>query len=111
MHRTICETNECGVLLSNFSRFRVGIRDNFGRVCVLLFRNIEVVVDKELTEGNFLLVYLAYEFVVDRAPIYVVDNRLVFFAAEGEMVDLVSKINLISGLHKSHHDIRAVVRR
>ena len=109
MHRTICETNECGVLFSNFSRFRVGIRDSFGRVCVLLFRNIEVVVDKELTERNFLLVYMFCEFVVDHAPIYVVDNILVFFAAEGEMFDLVSKIDLISGLHKPHHDIRAVV--
>ena len=109
MHRSVRVADEGRVDIFALSRLLIRHRHLVRRVKVLLFADIQVVVDEELAEGNFLLIILAAEFVRDLATVAIVDYILVVYAAKRKMVDFVSEVKLPAVLHKLHHGLRAVV--
>ena len=110
MHRSVRVADERRVLIFNFPRLCICHSDLVRRVLVLFFADIQVVVDEQLAKGNFLLVFLAAEFVRDHATVAIVDYILIARAAKRQMVDLVREVKFPATLHKLHDSLWAVVR-
>ena len=99
MHRSVWVADEGWVHIFTLSRLFIRHSHQVGRVKVLFFADIEVVVDKELTKGNFLLIVFAAELIRDHATVAIVDHILIIWAAKRKMVDLVREFQLPATLH------------
>jgi len=109
VHGAIWEPNEDWVLWRWNSSLFILLGNLVGSIDVLFFANVEVIVDEELAERNFLCVFATIKFVVDLATVLSIDHFLVFETTERQVVDRVSEVNLITSLHKLHHGLRAVM--
>lgn len=111
MHGTVREADEDRVLFLGLLSLLVhddGVSP--GLIDVLFLANVEIVVDKELAEGDLLLEFAPGKLVRDFATVASIDHRLVVQVAEGQMVDRVCEVDLVATLHQLHDGLGAVVR-
>ena len=109
MHRSVWVADEGWVDIFTLSRLFIRHRHQVRRVKVLFFADIQVVVDKELAKGNFLLIIFAAELIRDLSTVAIVDYILIIWGAKRQMVDLVREVNLPATLHKLHDGLGAIV--
>ena len=108
MHGSVWVADESRVLLGLSSLVIFSI-NRVGSIGVLFFRDIQVIVNKKLSEGYLLLKTSSIELVSDCTSIISIDHNLIAWLSKRQMVDCVSEIKSVAVLHDLHDGVGTVM--